>query len=202
MLDVSPNASAYEIGRAHREVLALYDENALASYSFFDTDERVKILERVGEAYAVLSDRKRRAEYDRSLGISSDPYAFPAAVRKPGQAARAGGPGSTENTLREKVRRGRVNGDARRLAARLGGAGQVTGHDLKLLRRAIGLSVEEIEAGSDLGAGLIPALEEDHFEDLPSWLNLRSSLFRYAQLLQLDAEKIVSGYLSWFSEQV
>lgn len=202
MLDVSPNASAYEIGRAHREVLALYDENALASYSFFDAGEREKILARVREAYAVLSDRKRRAAYDRSIGIDLDPHSFPSAVRREVGAGAADRPAAAGAVLREKVRRGRVNGVARRIVARMHGAERVSGHDFKLLRQAIGLDVEEIEAGSDLGAGLIPALEEDRIQDLPSWLNLRASLFRYAELLQLDADTIVSGYLSWFSEQV
>jgi hypothetical protein len=151
----------------------------------------------------VLSDRQRRADYDRSLGIIRDPEAFPSAARRPVSPGPAGRPVAAGATLREKVRRGRVNGDARRIIARLQGAERVRGIDFKLLREAIGLSIEEIEEGTDLGAGLIPALEEDRFADLPSCLNFRSSLYRYAELLQLDADDgIVSGYLSWFSEQV
>lgn len=77
----------------------------------------------------------------------------------------------------------------------------VTGHDLKLLRQAIGLGVEEIEAGSTVGAGLIPALEEDRFEDLPSSVNLRNSLMVRTELPQADTEKIISGYMTWFTSR-
>ncbi len=88
-----------------------------------------------------------------------------------------------------------VNGKARRLFKQLEGAEVVTGRDLGNLRRAMGLQVEEIEAGSAIGIGLIPALEEDRIEDLPSWLNLKRLLAEYAELLQADPEKIAGGYM-------
>ena len=99
------------------------------------------------------------------------------------------------NELRRKVKRGIINGEARRLLQRLDQAEVVTGQDLKRLRLAMGLKVEEIESGSTVGAGLIPALESDNLEDLPSWLTLRSSLKAYAELLQTDPEKIAGGFM-------
>lgn len=195
VLDVSPNASAYEISRAHREARSLYGEHALASYTFFSAEERVQVLARIEEAYAALSDVKRRADYDRSIGITRIVDAFPAAAKKTNSGNGDDPAFVVETALREKVRRGIVNGEAKRIARRLAGAELVTGNDLKLLRQAIGLGVEEIEAGTTFGAGLIPALEEDRFEDLPSWLNLRSSLMDYAELLRVDPEQIAGGYM-------
>jgi len=156
------------------------------------------VLARIEEAYAVLSDVKHRADYDRSIGFSRKADAFPAAVKRAGDGNGGDPAFAAETALREKIRRGMINADAQRISRRLAGAEQVTGHDLKLLRQAIGLGVEEIEAGSSVGAGLIPALEEDRFEDLPSWLNLRNTLMAYAELLQADTEKIVSGYMTYF----
>ncbi len=201
VLDVSPNASAYEIGRAHQEVRSLYGERALASYSFFSAQERKEVLARIEQAYNTLSDIKLRAAYDRSIGFSQKPDTSPFTVQSNGNGNGDNPVIKAETALREKIRRGIINGDAKRITRRLAGAELVTGHDLKLLRQAIGLGVEEIEAGSTVGAGLIPALEEDRLEDLPSWLNLRNSLMVYTELLQADTKKIISGYMAWFTSR-
>jgi DnaJ-class molecular chaperone len=199
VLDVSPNASAYEIGRAHKEACSLYAEHALASYTFFSADEREAVLTRIQEAYSVLSDARGRAAYDLSIDIIRKAGDFPAGTSKSNGGNGNGRASAAETALRDKIRRGAVNGEAKRIARRLAGAGQVTGNDLKLLREAMGLGVEEIEAGSTVGTGLIPTLEADRFQDLPSWLNLRESLMAYAELLQTDKEKIVGGYMAYLT---
>lgn len=202
VLDVSANASAYEIGRAHKEACSLYGEHALASYTFFSADEREAVLIRIQEAYSVLSDARGRAAYDLSIGISRKSRDCLAGTRKSNGGNGMGRASDAESALRDKIRRGAINGEAKRIAQRLAGASRVTGSDLKLLRQAMGLEVEEIETGSTVGAGLIPALEADRFHDLPSWLNLRDSLLAYAELLQADTEKIVDGYMAYITSRV
>ncbi len=194
VLDVSPKASAYEIGRAFREARTIYGEDALASYTFFSTGERAELLTRIEEAYEVLSDTGLRGGYDRSLGIDPQADSIPLQDRSEVSAGEDDVQ-SAASALRQKVRRGIINGEARRLLQRLDQAEVVTGQDLKRLRLAMGLKVEEIESGSNVGAGLIPALESDDLDDLPSWLTLRSSLKAYAELLQTDPEKIAGGFM-------
>jgi curved DNA-binding protein CbpA len=196
VLDILPNASAYEVGRAYRETRALYGEGALASYTFFSAEEREALLARVEEAYQVLSSVSRRADYDQELGL---PGRVPLSAAN-GSAGHAAGP-SPEARLGEKVRRGIVNGEAKRLLRRLATARWISGRDLRQLREAIGLTVEEIEAGSTVGVGLIPALEGDRSTELPSWLNLRDSLMAYAELLQADPQNLARGYLKHLAEQ-
>jgi len=192
VLEVPPNASAYEIGRAHREARTLYGEGTLASYTFFSAGERETLLKRVETAYDVLSNPSRRAAYDRELGLSTDSAS--------GGADNLSGP-SPEAALLTKIRRGVVNGDARRWLRRLTAAKVVTGHDFRQLREAIGLTVDEIENGSTVGTGLVNALENDRSSELPSWLNLRASLMDYARLLQADPEKLTEGYLKHLAAQ-
>ena len=47
VLEVSPNALPLEIRRAYKKSFALYQDDSIASYSFFSGEERQEILSRI-----------------------------------------------------------------------------------------------------------------------------------------------------------
>ena len=51
LLDLSPGADLSEVNRALHYRRALYQPGALATYNLFDEDERLRMLERIDEAY-------------------------------------------------------------------------------------------------------------------------------------------------------
>lgn len=51
LLDLSPGAPLSEVNRALHFRRALYQHDALATYNLFDEDERLRMLERIDEAY-------------------------------------------------------------------------------------------------------------------------------------------------------
>jgi len=65
LLEVSPDALPLEIRNAYKRALALYEGNAIASYSFFTEEEREAILERLEVAYLTLINADAKAAYDR-----------------------------------------------------------------------------------------------------------------------------------------
>ena len=67
ILKIPVNASFIEIKRAYRDVLAIYDDDSLATYSLFAIDERDNILRIIEEAFSTLIDEDKRATYDRML---------------------------------------------------------------------------------------------------------------------------------------
>ena len=67
MLKISVNSPSFEIKRAYKDALAIYDEDSLATYNLFSNDERDKMLEVIEEAFLTLIDESRRAAYDRML---------------------------------------------------------------------------------------------------------------------------------------
>ena len=83
VLQVPTSASDVEIEQAYQEALAVYSEDALASYCLFSGDDRENMLQLLETAYRTLADHRQRAAYDGELIKSGRFHDPPAAmVRK------------------------------------------------------------------------------------------------------------------------
>lgn len=67
ILDIPVQATPFEIRQAYKSALAIYNEDSLATYSFFSEHEREEVLRRIEEAFLILTDEDKRAVYDRQL---------------------------------------------------------------------------------------------------------------------------------------
>ena len=67
VLEISPDAVPLEIRRAYKKSFALYQDDSIASYSFFSEEERQGILARIEQAYLTLINPEARTAYDQSL---------------------------------------------------------------------------------------------------------------------------------------
>jgi len=64
ILNISPGASRKEIEKAYLIGRAAYDKKSLAHYSLLSEEEREHILERIEEAFKILSDPEEKKSYD------------------------------------------------------------------------------------------------------------------------------------------
>ena len=71
LLEISFDASPFEIKKAYKNALSIYDENSLLTYSLFVDAERKKILEKIEDAYDTLIDKSKRKSYDAMLRVRS-----------------------------------------------------------------------------------------------------------------------------------
>jgi curved DNA-binding protein CbpA len=71
VLEVQPSVDPGALQRAYVIARSTYQPDSAATYSIFDEEDAGAILSRIEEAYAVLSDAERRAEYDRRLAESA-----------------------------------------------------------------------------------------------------------------------------------
>ena len=67
VLDISPDALPLEIRRAYKKSFTLYQDDSIASYSFFSEEERQEILSRIEQAYLTLINPEARMAYDLDL---------------------------------------------------------------------------------------------------------------------------------------
>ena len=67
ILEISIDASPFEIRRAYKNALEVYGGGSLLTYSLFSDEERDNVLNRIKQAYDTLIDKSRRAAYDASL---------------------------------------------------------------------------------------------------------------------------------------
>lgn len=196
LLEVAFDASPFEVHQAYKEMVQLYHDDSLASYSFFSKEEREEILAKLDEAYATLMDEKRRSLYDQSLielGI----------LDKATQYQRD----RTKLSLMHDVKRPAAN-TALRIRDRLKPIASsnpviqeilandvLSGKDLKKIRDELGVSLEEIAEMVKVRIVYLHAIEDDQFEKAPSRIFLKGFLRAYAQCMGLDADIVASRYL-------
>jgi len=171
VLGIGPRATAEQIERAYRHAAGLYDEEALATYSLLDAEERQQARERVEAAYVVLRDAIRRHQYDVSLGLVSPGSAPPSAAL-------------AEAPL----------GPARAPIVVL--PDPVTGPDLKRFRESRGISLREIAAASKVGIRYLEYIEAERRELLPAPVYLRGFVQEYARTVGLDPRPTAESYLA------
>jgi flagellar biosynthesis protein FlhG len=173
VLGIGPRATPEQVERAYRHAAGLYDEDALATYSLLDMEERQQARERGEAAYMVLRDASRRHEYDVSLGIvsaSSDPTFNPAAP-----------PPAVPRPERAPVV---VLPDP------------VTGPDLKRFRESRGISLRDIASASKVGIRYLEYIEAERREVLPAPVYLRGFVQEYARAVGLDPRPTAESYVA------
>jgi len=67
VMNVSHSASQQDIEKAYRKALIYYEKNSMAHYTLMDEDQRRQILNKIKKAYEVLSNPKKRREYDQNI---------------------------------------------------------------------------------------------------------------------------------------
>jgi len=61
ILKIPVNSSYFEIKRAYKNALSLYDEDSLVTYSLLSKAERNEVLNEIENAFFTLIDEKKRA---------------------------------------------------------------------------------------------------------------------------------------------
>ena len=166
VLDVPRGAPADVIESAYRAGRALYDEEAVATYSLLDAEERRAIRTRLDEAYRVLGNPTLRAAYDRELGLPAQPAGPPTTVRDPDAP--------TGLKLPDPV----------------------TGADLRKVREERGVSLKQIAAESKVGVRTFEDIEADRFDLLPAPVYVRGFLLEYARVVGLEPRATAESFLA------
>ena len=204
LLEIPFNASSFRIRQAYENILDIYAEDSLLTYSLFTKNERREILTRIEKAFLTLIDNNKRADYDRKLGDNgriprdvlvaketkgSNPVLELCSYRDRGTYLEQSRKKIEENVVRELV-----NSMVR--------AEFVSGNDLKKLREALGVELEEVVHETKISPVILVAIEQDEFTKLPPDIYLKSFLGSYAEVLQADRKKVVDGYFKNMHSQV
>ena len=196
LLEVAFDASPPEIHHAYKEMIQLYHEDSLASYSFFSKEQREEILAHLDEAYYTLIDEHKRTQYDQSL-IGRELFEQGMQYQgdwKPLSLITSVKPTGTHTALRLRDKyKAMVSSSP--VVQEILTQEVLSGEDLKKIRGALGVSLEMITEMARVRTVFLQAIEEDQFERVPSRLFLKSFLRAYAQCLGLDVDAVASRYL-------
>jgi len=196
LLEVAYEASPFEVHQAYKEMIQLYHDDSLASYSFFSKEEREGILTRLEEAYSTLMDERKRSHYDRLLmerGILEK--AAPSQRDRAKVSLMYNAKRLAANTALRIRDRLKPIASSNPLIQEILANDVLSGNDLKKIRDELGLSLEEIAGMVKVRIVYLNAIENDQFEKTPSLTFLKGFLRAYAQCMGLDADVVATRYL-------
>lgn len=190
LLEVPPEASEEEIGRAYEIACATYRPSSLATYSIFSEEENVEILRHIEHAYEVLCDPARRREYDATLGRERLARSGPQ-----GPAPEPDGRGGA------RFHRSASAGDAELEHSLEATDGTYDGPALRRIRLSRGVELQEISTATKISETYLLWIEENRFADLPAPVYVRGFLKEYAKCLHLDPKRVSESYLAHYLDR-
>ncbi len=219
LLEVSPDASLDEITRAYQSAQEAFNPDSVAIYSLFDSDEeREALLDRIQNAYRILSNGRTRREYDRQLGRGPAPEGEEFEPDEPGrddiepEGAGPEIPFQWEPDLAddrwapadppEEIKKAAPGPKPLPSLIRSEGipldvepGGRIFGKDLIRLRESRGIGLSELAERIRVGRGTLRDLEADRHEGLPALIYVKGFLRAYAQVLKVDPKVLIEAYV-------
>jgi len=201
ILKIPMTSSYFEIKRAYKDALSLYNEDSIVTYSLFSNEERDKIIEDIKNAFSTLTDDQKRAAYDQMLVDSGHVETLiPSREKKYISTPLSSTHTSVnESHLYSRVKEKLLTEDVKTLSDEILLKERLLGDDLKKLRKAVDVKIQEIQHITKIRTSVLKAIEENRFEELPPDTYLRSFLRSYAKILQINPQKIIDGYLKTIS---
>jgi DnaJ-class molecular chaperone len=200
ILKIPENSSSFEIKRAYKEVLSMYDEDSLVTYSLFSNEERDKILKTIKEAFLTLMDENKRTAYDTTLLDSEQIKVSIIPIENQEKPPRAHKYNMTDNDdSAERAKKKLRKKELETLCNEIFSNDLISGDDLKKMRKTAGIELSEINAVTKISVSVLTFMEENRIESLPPSLYLKNFLKLYAETLQINPQKIIDGYLKHIS---
>ena len=193
MLDISPDATPFEVRHAYNMALQVYENSSMASYSFFSEEEREKILARLEAAFSTLINEKTRVEYDRMLirlGVLEDESKKGGVSKKQRHAS-----GLKKSETIKAVPTVNSEKTKSKIYEEILAQDVITGVDLKRMRAETGIKLEDIAERTKIWIEFLRYIENDQFDRLPSRFHLKGFLKAYVQHFSADVDTVVDRYM-------
>lgn len=202
LLGVSSKASFEEVRSAYDQATSVYSNDSIPTYSLFTQEERKQIQARLVDAYKILTNSQLRKEYNQILmekgelspqeiGVSSlEDVAVPK-----GKLTEV-----TVESLIQEEKSETLNQAYDSTLDLFNEYTSVTGKNIKMVRLAGEITLEEIYRKTNIPKQALEDIEEEHFEKLPALVYLKGFLKAYADALMVNQAQMVDGYVKRFLE--
>jgi hypothetical protein len=98
--------------------------------------------------------------------------------------------------LANRIRKKSAEKEIKALLEEVLGKDLISGDDLKRLRKALGIEIFEIYLITKISVAVLRTIEDNQFESLPADVYLNNFLRSYAEILQIDAPRVIDGYFN------
>jgi len=209
LLEIEPNSSQKDIQRAYKRAKLTYGSGSMATYSLFSEEEAKQIMEKIEQAYHVLSNTERRERYDRNHGFNvtklpmgeAPPRILPEEEKEDDKDIYIVKDVESEDFrapvhLRDKpeIQKEEFTPNPE-FEKKIHEREIITGEWLKTIREYRRIKLEEISRRTRISVHYLELIESDNYEKLPAEVYLKGFLRQLAVALGLNPDKIRKGYL-------
>lgn len=224
ILEISPHASEEEIHRSYIQAKNTYVQDNLALYSLLTKEECEKVLERIEEAYTILSDPEKRIQYNMARGIEAPESEFSEINsnkseepkwEKRGLPAKPEIKRETEETQQsegEDSEGGGAVGVMSKIVAnkrftleynfnlevekRIERAENFSGKFLKEIREYKNVDLPRMSDMTKISKTYLRNIENENWKNLPAKAYIRGFVYQYAKCLKLNPDLVATSYIN------
>ncbi|MFA5180321.1 MAG: helix-turn-helix domain-containing protein [Syntrophales bacterium] len=208
LLEIHPDVAPTEIRHAYKMLFDLYQDESIATYSFFSEKERKEILSSLEKAYLTLIDPEARKLYDHDL-IELGGLEEVVGEEERKYANHKKNPSSIYDfkkthlqglvTMRDPEEL-KNRASQNRLINGILDQDAITGRDIKKIRTELKIPIEEIAEATKVRIEMLRIIEEDNRELFLPMVYMTGFLKSYARYLQLDENVVINGFIKYINE--
>ena len=196
VLSLKENADAREIHEGYLRAKNAYAEDALVLYSIINSEERKKILNLIDVAYSVLSDPRKRREYDQSHGFNEGPSEGSAEEVTSFEERSAS---STQKESMVKIvsqKKFSLKYDRdEAFEQEIEQTVNFSGDFLKRIREYKNVDISVMSDLTKVSKTYLTYIENEEFAKLPAPVYVRGFIFQYSKCLKLNPEIVTSSFM-------
>jgi hypothetical protein len=204
VLEIPTNATPEEVQEGYIRAKNAYTQDSLALYSLMSKEECQNILEMIDEAYTIISDPNKRAQYDDARNINNR-YSRPEPTRKSNTFRPSSAPlslekeeVSTQTNITKIVAANKFalnyQVDAE-FEQEIEQTTEFTGEFLKKIREYKNVDIIRMSDMTKVSKTYLLNIEEENIEKLPALVYVRGFVYQYAKCLKLNPDLVASSYL-------
>ncbi len=207
ILEVSPKATLQEIHNQYLKAKNAYTLDNPAVYSILPPEECNQMLDKIEEAYFVLSSPRKRREYDIAHGITPENSTFiESSAQGLDQVQRQHELDKEERrryeinrtSISKRVVENRFKLDYTiddEMEKKIEQATEFTGSFLKEIREYKNMTIDRMADLTKISKNYLNAIEEENWENLPATAYVRGFVFQYAKMLKLDHDLVCKSFI-------
>ncbi len=231
ILEISSTASPQDIREAYLRTKTAYNRSNPALYTLVSPEEREAMIQRIEDAYEILSNPEKKREYDNHTGSLLDTESLFISQKEPNELENVvsidryppmENLSDPNETLIPPSTDFRPTSDAdleppmhhtqtpdtpmkpkthSQLFQAIESEIEWRGSFLKKIRETYKISLEEMMGITKISKTYITAIENESFEKLPAPVYVRGFITQIAKALKLPSEKVAAPYLERYRQK-
>jgi DnaJ-class molecular chaperone len=192
ILELTADATPQEIRSAYLRLKSSYSKDNVANYSVYSREETDQMLQKIEEAYLILSNPERRKAYDLSHQGHSSVTAHAEHSSFRAEPVPAPVMPSISNINQTHADPFFIHSDTDSFVS---SEQEWSGLAIKRARESKRITIEDLADYTRISKSYLIALEEEAYQKLPAVVYVRGFLQQVSKRLKLPADLVVKKYI-------